>query len=71
MGNQLGTNPQHWSARETALLNEAVEKMVRFGELVGISPGEMIALLDAGMSIRELLTFLIARTNVPVTGAGT
>jgi len=63
VGNQVVANPQQWNARETALLNEAVEKMVRIGELVGISPGGMIVLLDAGMSIRDLLLFLTSKDS--------
>jgi hypothetical protein len=36
----------------------AVDGLVRFGEKVGVGPEEIMALLDSGISIRDLLTFL-------------
>jgi len=46
----------------TKLLESAVEKLVRYGEQVGVTPEEMIALLDSGIGIRELLTFLASKS---------
>lgn len=40
------------------LLQRAVERLVRFGKQVGISPEEMISLLDSGISVPGLLAFL-------------
>jgi hypothetical protein len=40
------------------LLEQAVERLVRFGQQVGVSPEEMISLLDSGISVPDLLTFL-------------
>lgn len=54
---------QEWNARESELLNQAVQKVVRFGESAGITPEDMIALLDSGCTIRDLLAFL-AGTSV-------
>jgi hypothetical protein len=42
------------------LLESAVAKIVVLGEQVGISPDDMIALLQAGVSVRELLDYLAA-----------
>lgn len=52
-----------WTERETELLNSAVEKLVRVGEQVGVKPEDMIALLDSGCGIRDLLIFLSAKRS--------
>jgi len=58
---------QHqWTPRETELFNAAVDKIIRVGEEVGVTPEEMVALLDSGCSIRDLLVMLVAKR----TGAG-
>jgi hypothetical protein len=57
------TNPQQWGAYETDLLNEAVDKIVRYAEKVGVSPDEIISLLDSGMSIRDLLLLLASKDS--------
>ena len=36
--------------RDTLLLKQAVEKLVRFGQQVGVTPEEMISLLDSGIN---------------------
>lgn len=56
-------NPQAWTQRETELLNRALEKMVRFGETVGVTPEDMVALLDSGCTIRDLLMFLASKRS--------
>jgi len=43
------------------LLEHVVEKLVRFGQQVGVTPEEMISLLDSGISIRDLLAFLVSK----------
>jgi len=57
------SNPQPWGAHETELLNAAVDKIVRYGEKVGVHPEEMISLLDSGMNIRDLLLFLASKDS--------
>jgi len=54
-------DPQPWSERETELLNRAVEKLVRAGQQVGVTPEDMIALLDSGCTVRDLLMFLVSK----------
>jgi hypothetical protein len=49
------------SEDQVALLRRAVEKLVRFGEQVAVSPEQMIAMLDSGLCISELLTILASR----------
>jgi hypothetical protein len=44
-------------------LERAAEKLVRFGQQVGVTPEEMISLLNSGISIRELLAFLAAKNS--------
>ncbi len=45
-------------AEDEILLQRAVDRLVRFGKQVGVSPEEMITLLDSGVSIPDLLAFL-------------
>jgi hypothetical protein len=40
------------------LLERAVEKVVLFAQEIGVTPAEIISLLDSGMSITELLAYL-------------
>jgi hypothetical protein len=35
----------------------AIDELVRFGQKVGVSPEEIIALLDSGIGVRDLLAF--------------
>lgn len=53
----------NWTDRETELLNAAVEKIVRAGEEVGLTPEDIIAFLDSGCSVRDLLVMLVAKRN--------
>ena len=47
---------------QVVILEVAVEKLVRAGEQARITPEEMIALLDSGMDIRELLDYIVSKT---------
>lgn len=48
---------------DAMLLQQAVEKLVLFGRQVGVSPEDMISLLDSGGSIRDLLAFLSSKNS--------
>jgi len=48
---------------EARLLQQAVEKLVRYGQRVGVTPEDMISLLDSGISIRDLLTLLASKDS--------
>jgi hypothetical protein len=50
---------------QVSVLEKAVDKLLRFGELVGVTPEEMIRLLDSGLTIGELLTYLTSRKPSP------
>ena len=42
------------------VLKRAVAKMVVLGEQVGVSTDQMILLLDSGLTVRELLEYLLS-----------
>ncbi len=48
---------------EQELLERAVAKLVLIGEQVGVSPGQMIVLLESGLTMGELLEYLALRNN--------
>jgi hypothetical protein len=48
---------------DARLLETAVEKLVRFSRQVGVTPEDMISLLDSGISIRDLLVFLASKSS--------
>lgn len=48
---------------QVVLLETAVEKIVHFAEQVGVTPDEMIALLDSGMEVGGLLDYLASKTQ--------
>jgi hypothetical protein len=50
---------------EAAVPQEAVEKLVRFGQQVGVTAHEMISLLDSGIEMHDLLAFLASKGSVP------
>ncbi len=60
--------PEEIDERDALLLEQAVEKLVRFGLQVGVTPEEMISLLDSGISIRDLLVFLASKTPESLRG---
>ncbi len=43
------------------VLKRAVAKMVMRGEQVGVSTDQMILLLDSGLTVRELLEYLLSQ----------
>lgn len=48
---------------ERVLLERAAEKVVRFGQQVGVTREDMIQLMDSGISVRDLLAFLASKTR--------
>jgi hypothetical protein len=40
------------------LVQQAVERLLQFGQQIGISPDEILSLLLKGMSVPDLLVFL-------------
>jgi hypothetical protein len=54
---------EEWDRERIPGLSRAVDKLVEFGELVGVSPEEMVVLLDSGMTMRGLLYFLVSQSS--------
>jgi hypothetical protein len=46
---------------ETRLMDQAIAKLVFVGDRVGVTPEEMISMLESGMSVSELLAFLASK----------
>jgi hypothetical protein len=46
------------------VLQSAVDKLIRFGEQVGVNPEEMVLLLDSGMTVRGLLYYLVSQSSL-------
>lgn len=49
---------------EEVNLQMALEKLVRFGQQVGIGPDEMIRLLESGITLSELLRYVASKSGV-------
>ncbi len=49
--------------QEQEVLERAVAKVVRMGENVGVDTDQMIEMLDHGMTVRELLEYLVSLTG--------
>jgi len=45
------------------VLERAVAKMVLLGKQVGVSPDQMILLLESGLTVVELMEYLAARNG--------
>jgi hypothetical protein len=51
------------SFTQRQVLERAVAKVVLLGEQVGVTPDQMILLLQSGLTVRELLDYLGARNR--------
>jgi hypothetical protein len=49
--------------KDAILLELVAEKLVWYGQQIGVTPEEMISLLDSGISIHDLLAFLAAKSS--------
>jgi len=58
-----GSQSKDFDERDAILLEQVVAKLVRFGQRVGVTPEEMISLLDSGISIHDLLAFLASKSS--------
>jgi hypothetical protein len=54
----VDTTVRGFGRRDSLLLEQAVEKVVLFAQKIGVTPTEIISLLDSGISITELLAYL-------------
>jgi len=55
------SEPLNFTQRQ--VLERAVAKVVLLGEQVGVTPDQMILLLQSGLTVRELLDYLGARNR--------
>lgn len=53
--------PETLTYAQREVLERAVIKLVLIGERVGVTPDQMILLLQSGLTVRELLDYLAAR----------
>jgi len=58
-----GSPPKDFDERDAILLEQVVEKLVWYGQQVGVTPEEMISLLDSGISIKDLFAFLASKSS--------
>jgi len=58
-----GSQPKNFDEKDAILLEQIAEKLVRFGQQVGVTPEEMISLLDSGISIKDLFAFLASKAS--------
>ncbi len=49
--------------RQQQVLERAVAKLVLIGDQVGVSAGQMIMLLESGLTVGELLAYLALRSG--------
>jgi hypothetical protein len=54
---------QPLSVAHEKTLKRAVAKLVLLGAQVGVSAGQMILLLESGLTVSELLEYLVARNE--------
>jgi hypothetical protein len=59
----LPQNREDLLEKDAILLQRTPKRLVRLGAQVGVTPEEMISLLDSGMTIRDLLVFLTSKTS--------
>ncbi len=53
----------HRTFSQHEVLERAIAKLVMIGEEVGVSAGQMIELLQSGLTVSELLAYLALRNN--------
>jgi hypothetical protein len=63
--NQCGDPSAVLTVYQQQVLERAVAKLVVYGERVGISTGEMIHMLASGLTVAELLEYVLSRRTLP------
>jgi hypothetical protein len=58
-----GSQFKDFDGRDAIVLERVAEKLARFGQQVGVTPEEMISLLDSGMSLHDLFAFLASKSS--------
>jgi len=52
-----------FAEKDEILLERVAEKLVLFGQQVGVTPEEMISLLDSDTSIHDFFVFLASKSS--------
>jgi len=63
VSNAGSRSPESLSFGDRDALERAVAKVILLGEQVGVGTEQMIRLLNSGLTVRELLEYLAARTG--------
>ena len=58
-----GCQSKDFDEKDVILLEQVAEKLVWYGQQVGVTPEEMISLLDSGISIKDLFAFLVSKSS--------
>ena len=58
-----GSQSKDFDEGEAMMLEKVADKLVCYGRRVGVTPEEMISLLDSGISMRDLLAFLASKSS--------
>jgi hypothetical protein len=58
-----GRQPKNFDERDAILLERIAGQLVRYGQRVGVTPEEMISLLDSGVSIKDLFALLASKSS--------
>jgi hypothetical protein len=58
-----GSQSNDFDEKDAILLERVAEKLVCYGQQVGVTREEMISLLDSGFNIKDLLAFLAAKLS--------
>ena len=60
-----GSHSKTFDEKDAIFLEQVAERLVLFGQQVGVTPEEMISLLDSGISIQDLFAFLASKSSEP------
>lgn len=60
---QTAASPRDFDEKDAILLDQVADKLVRFGQQVGVTTEEMISLLDSGISIKDLFALLASKSS--------
>jgi hypothetical protein len=60
-----GGHPKDFDEEDTCLLEQAVQKLVRFGQQVGVTPEEMISCLILESASAQSRAGVLARMRLP------
>ncbi len=54
---------EEFTEQHRLLLERAVEKIVLVAQRVGVTPGEIVSLLDSGITVPDLLALIASKTS--------